>query len=161
MWMESRTYIITAILNLRSRRWPRSTTKTEINDDDRDQWRWQRSITITSMRYYRKASSYLRLSPDLRKHLRTRNHRRYKTTPITMTRAHTNLSTHQWNHMLMDLRYDSHLSQLEAGSDRGSGGRRIPKISKTRKRSSTSSKRLPNDFRKHQRLPCEYQLIHP
>ena len=57
-------------------------------------------------------------------------------------------------------RYDSHLSQLEAGSDQGSGGRN-PKISKTRKRSSTSSKRLPNDLRKHQRLPYEYQLIHP
>jgi len=78
-----------------------------------------------------------------------------------MTQAHTNLSKHRWNHMLMDLCYDSHLSQLEAGSDRRSGGRRNPKISKTRKRSSTSLKRLPNDLRKHQRLPCEYQLIHP
>jgi len=61
--------------------------------------------------------------------------------------------------MLMDLRYDSHLLQLEAVSDAGSGGRRNPKISKTRKRSSTSSKRLQSDPRHHKRLPNEYQLI--
>jgi hypothetical protein len=118
-------------------------------------------MTMISTRYCWNASTYSRLSPDLRKHLRTRNHRRYKATSITMTHAHANLSKHRWNHMLMDLCYDSHFSQLEAASDRGSGGRRNPKISNTRKRSSTSSERLPNDLRKHQRLPCEYQLIHP
>jgi hypothetical protein len=98
-----------------------------------------RSFTITSTRYYRKASSYLRLSRDLREHPRTRNHRRYKTTSIPMTQAQTNLSKYRWNHMLMDLHYDSHLSQLEAGSNRGPRGRSNPNTSKSRKRSSTSS----------------------
>jgi hypothetical protein len=148
---------------------PKSIITTKINDGDWDQWWWPRSmmateisdndihtillkcvhvLDITTRKHYRKGIYISAIIDDIRLlHVPRLRH--------TQIYRNTDEITCSWTYATTHIYRNGSWIWLRIR------GKKEHKVVKTSKQFSTSSKRLPNDLRKHQRLLCEYQLIHP